>query len=203
MKHGFLAALLLLGSAANAQSEDEELPGTTQAIQERAYEMTFELAAGGGLLPVDVYTKQASAFGLVAIHFSNALGFQARGGKAFSWSSGLRQQLERDFQVLPSAFPAIDWFAGGQLLFKPFYGKSSIANRFVLSFEAYLALGASVFKYLRDFRPGIDVGGGIRLFQNQVLSYRLEVMDTIILTGGITNTVSINLMLCVNFDFFD
>jgi outer membrane beta-barrel protein len=203
VKHGFLAALLLVGSAYAQSSEDEPLPGSTQAIQERAYDMSLEIAAGGGLLPVDVYTKQASVFGVAVIHFSDALAFQARGGKAFGWSSGLRQQLERDFQVLPSAFPSIDWFAGGQLLFKPFYGKSSIANRFVLNFEAYLALGASVYKYLRDFRPGIDVGGGIRLFQNRILSYRLEVLDTIILTGGISNVVSVNLMLCVNIDFFD
>lgn len=198
MKHAFLAAALLVGNAAYAQLEDEEVPGSTQAIQERAYRLTYEIAVGGGLMPVDVYTKQAYLGGAMALHFNDAIAWQiARGGYAFAWSSGLRQQLERDFQVLPSAFPSVQFFVGTQLLFKPFYGKSSIANRFVLNFEAYLALGASVFKYTNAFRPAVDVGGGLRVFQNKVLSYRLEVLDSIIVTNG-DQMVSINLMICVN-----
>jgi len=199
VKHVFIAALLFMSSAALAQSDDEPVPGASQAIQERSYRLTYEIGVGGGLMPVDPYTKQAYVGGVMALHFSDAIAWQiGRGGYAFAWSSGLRQQLERDFQVLPNAFASVQWFVGSQLLFKPFYGKSAVANRFVIHYEAYIELGASVYKYAKDFRPGIDIGGGLRVFQNKVLSYRLEVLDTIILTGGVTNNVSINLLLCVN-----
>ena len=198
MRQVFLAALLC-GNAALAQSDEEELPGATQAIQERAYRLTYEIAVGGGLMPADVYTKQAYVGGAMALHFSDAFAWQiARGGYAFSWSSGLRQQLERDFNVLPGNFPAAQFFVGTQLLFKPFYGKSSIANRFVLNFEAYLELGASVYRYTNSFRPGIDVGGGLRVFQNKLLSYRIEVLDTILISSGVPQLVSINAYICVN-----
>lgn len=196
-----MVAVLSAGSAAFAQSplDDEPVPGASQAIQERTYRLTYEIGIGGGLMPVDPYTKQAYVGGVMVLHFTDAIAWQiGRGGYAFSWSSGLRQQLERDFQVLPSAFPAAQWFVGSQLLFKPFYGKSAVANRFVVHYEAYIELGASVHKYAKDFRPGIDIGGGMRVFQNKVLSYRLEVLDTIILTGGVTNNVSVNLLLCIN-----
>jgi outer membrane beta-barrel protein len=199
VKHAFLAAMLLAGNAAYAQSDDEPVPGSTQAIQERSYRLTYEIAVGGGLMPVDVFTKQAYVGGAMALHFTDAIAWQiARGGYAFAWSSSLRQQLERDFQVLPSAFPSVQFFVGTQLLFKPFYGKSAVANRFVIHYEAYIALGATVFKYTNAFRPGVDIGGGLRVFQNKIFSYRLEVLDTIVLTGGITNSVSINLMICMN-----
>jgi hypothetical protein len=92
----------------------------------------------------------------------------------------------------------VQFFAGTQLLFKPFYGKAALANRFVIHYEAYIEVGGTVFKYTNAFRPAVDVGGGMRVFQNRVLSYRLELIDSIVLTGGITNNLSINLMLCLN-----
>ncbi|MBK7860957.1 MAG: outer membrane beta-barrel domain-containing protein [Archangiaceae bacterium] len=203
MKHVFLAAALLVGPGAMAQvpfgqPDDEPTPGSNQAIQERAYRLTYEIAAVAGLMPVDPFTKQVHVGGAMALHFTDALGWQIRGGYAFSWASSLRQQLERDFNVTAGSFSPIQFFAGTQLLFKPFYGKSAVANRFVIHYEAYLELGATVFKYTNAFRPAIDVGGGLRVFQNRVLSYRLEVVDSIVLTGGLTNALSINLMLCIN-----
>jgi outer membrane beta-barrel protein len=194
-----LAAWLLCGSGAYAQSSDEEpVPGANQAIQERAYRLTYEIAAAAGILPVDPFTKQATVGGAMVVHFTDSIGWQIRGGYAFSWASSLRQQLERDFAVTSNAFSPVQFFAGSQLLFKPFYGKSAVANRFVVHYEAYIEVGGSVFKYTNAFRPAVDVGGGLRVFQNRVLSYRLELVDSIVLTGGQQNALSINLMLCIN-----
>ena len=203
MRHTFLAAFLI-GATAAAQTQtpdDDEVPGSTQAIQERAFRMTYEIAAGGGLLPVDVYTKTAWVGGSMVIHFTDVVAWQfVRGGYAFNWSSSLRQQLERDFQVLPTAFPSPQFFVGSQLMFNPFYGKSEVANRFVIYYEAYILLGGTVIKYTHPdaFRPAVDLGGGLRVFQNKVLSYRLEVLDTIVLTGGVQNAVSVNLAVALN-----
>src|SRR5262245_46601033 len=139
-------ALLLVGlccsSLAFAQlgtEDEEELPGTTKAIQARAYSLTYEIAAGGGFLPLDPYTKQLYAGGSMVAHFTDTVAWQiARGGYAYNWASGLRQQLERDFGVLPNAFEQVAFFVGTDLMLTPFYGKSSVANRTVIHYEAYL-----------------------------------------------------------------
>jgi outer membrane beta-barrel protein len=202
VKHVSLVASLLVAGPSLAQSllqpDDEPVPGANQAIQERAYRLTYEIAAAAGLMPVDPYTKQVHVGGVMALHFSDAIAWQVRGGYAFSWASSLRQQLERDFNVISTAFSPVQFFAGTEILFKPFYGKSAVANRFVIHYEAYIEAGATVFKYTNAFRPAVDVGGGFRIFQNKVLSYRLELVDSIVLTGGLTNALSINLLLCLN-----
>jgi outer membrane beta-barrel protein len=202
VKHVLLGATLLAAHASLAQSllqpDDEQPPGANQAIQERAYRLTYEIAAVAGIMPVDPFTKQAHVGGVMALHFTDAVAWQVRGGYAFSWASSLRQQLERDFNVVSTAFSPVQFFVGTELLFKPFYGKSAVANRFVIHYEAYIEVGATVFKYTNAFRPAVDVGGGLRVFQNRVLSYRLELMDSIVLTGGITNALSLNLLLCLN-----
>jgi outer membrane beta-barrel protein len=191
---------LTLSSAAFAQSDDlDEVPGTNKAIQERLYSMTFEIALGGGVNLLDPYTKQVFGGGGLAAHFSDVLALQGRGAYVYNWASSLRQQLERDFQVLSTSFPQINWFVGGDVLLKPFYGKSAVGNVGVLHYEAYLMVGATVFKYSNAFRPALDVGGGVRLFQNKVLSYRFEVLDSIVLTGGgFPQVLQIQLMLCLN-----
>lgn len=201
MRQALFAALVCASQAAYAQlPDDSDQPvGSTQAIQERAYRLSYELALGGGILPTDPFTKQAWVGGELVLHFTDALAWQiARGGYAFNWSSSLRQQLERDFQVLPTNFPKLEFFVGTQLMFNPFYGKAAVANRWVIHYEAYLLLGATFYKYTTLFRPGIDIGGGLRVFQNKVLSYRLEVLDSILLTGGVTNALSVNLMVAIN-----
>src|SRR5262249_52031400 len=139
----------------------------------------------------------------------------ARGAYGYNFSSGLRQQLERDFAVLPNGFDRVQFFVGSDIMLTPFYGKSAVANRFVVHYEAYILLGATVFKYESGaamtapatgrttpaplvIRPGVDLGGGIRIFQNKYLSYRLEVLDSIVVTGSVGNVLAVSLMLCFN-----
>jgi outer membrane beta-barrel protein len=192
--------LTLLPIAAFAQTTtDEDTPLGTSAIQERAYRMTYEIDVSAGLLPLDPFTKQVYGQVATAIHFSDAFAWQwGRGGLGYNWSTGLRQQLERDFSVLPKAFKTIQFFVGSDLMFKPFYGKSSVMNKFLLHYEAYLLVGGTVFKFSDAFRPAVDIGGGIRLFHTKWLSYRLEVMDSIVFIGTVTNVLAVNLMLAFN-----
>lgn len=202
MRNLLLVACLLPAGALAQEELNDEVPGATQAIQERAYRMGAEIALGGGVLPVDPFTKQVYGQGTLTFHFTDWFGWQlARGSYGYNFSSGLRQQLERDFQVLPNAFEQVQFFLGSDLMFVPFYGKSAVANKFVIHYEAYILLGGTVFKYAKAFRPGIDIGGGVRIFQNKVLSYRLEVMDSIVPTGNIGNVIAATLLLCFNIGF--
>ncbi len=93
----------------------------------------------------------------------------------------------------------MQFFVGSDLMFSPFFGKTAVLNKTVLYFEAYLMVGVTVFKYTNAFRPGANLGGGVRLFQNKYVSYRLEVTDDIIITEKPYNVMAVNLMLALNF----
>jgi outer membrane beta-barrel protein len=220
VKNALFLAVCLAPLVARAQDENlDETPGATQAIQERAYRMGFEIAGGMGTLPVDPYTKAIYGQGAVMIHFTDWLGWQiGRFGYDYNWASGLRQQLERDFAVNAHSFDQIQFFVGSDVMLTPFYGKSSVANRFVIHYEAYLLFGATVFKYLSfpstnaagmvtpaplAIRPGVDLGGGVRVFLNKYVSVRAELIDDIVVGTKIGNVLAASLMLCLNVGFSD
>ena len=200
-----LAVLLLLSPVVvQAQNSDLENPGSVSAIQKRPFSMSFEFnPLVIGTLPLDAFYKSYYLAGGVVVHFSDVLAWQVgRGAYSFNVSTGLRDQLEKEFGVLPTANDEINWFLGSDLMLKPFYGKSSVLNTWVLHYEAYFLLGASVFKFtIGGFEPGINLGGGIRLFQTRYVSYRLDVTDTIVFNSKlkVNQVIAIQLMLGLNF----
>jgi outer membrane beta-barrel protein len=203
VKRVLAVVLLLCSFVARAQNVDLENPGSVSAIQNRAYTMDFELDLGVGTLPLDAFYKGYYPTLAAVVHFSDAVAWQvARGGYSFNVSTGLRDQLERGFGVLPTAFDEVNWFIGSDLMLKPFYGKSAVLNTWVLHYEAFLLVGVSVFKFsIGGFSPAINLGGGIRLFQNRWVSYRLDVSDDLVINSKLklSQVITIQLMLALNF----
>ncbi|MBL8953330.1 MAG: outer membrane beta-barrel domain-containing protein [Myxococcaceae bacterium] len=194
-----LAAFVLTPGAALAQSELEN-PGSVSAIQERAFRMSTEFNLAIGVLPLDAFTKQVYGQVSFVYHFTDYFAWQVgRGAYGYNWSTGLKAQLEKDYGVLPTTIDVIQFFVGSDLMFSPFYGKAAILNRAVIYYEAYLLVGVSVFKYTNAFRPAANIGGGIRIFQNKYVSYRLEVTDNIVIKERPEQVMQINLMLALNF----
>ncbi len=199
MKLLALVVSLLLPISALAQSELEN-PGSVAAIQERAYRMASEFDLAVGVLPLDAFTKQVYAQVSFVYHFTDYFAWQVgRGAYGYNWSTGLKAQLEKDYGVLPTTIDVIQFFLGSDLIVSPFYGKAAILNRAVIYYEAYLLVGATVFKYTNAFRPAANLGGGIRVFQNKYVSYRLEVTDNIVIKEKPEQVLQINLMLALNF----
>lgn len=204
MKRLLAVVLLLTSFIAGAQNTDLENPGSVSAIQNRAYTMDFEFnPVVIGTMPLDAFYKGYYLAGGVVVHFSDFLAWQVgRGGYSFNVSTGLRDQLERDFGVLPTAFDEVNWFVGSDVMLKPFYGKSSVLNTWVLHYEAHFLIGASLYKFsVGGFSPAINLGGGIRLFQNRWVSYRLDITDSIVINSKLklSQVISIQLMLGLNF----
>ena len=196
--------LLLSSAVSSAQNSELENPGAVAAIQKRPFSMSFEFnPVVVGTLPLDAFYKSYYLAGGVVVHFSDFLGWQVgRGGYSFNVSTGLRDQLEREFGVLPTANDEINWFVGSDVMLKPFYGKSSVLNTWVLHYEAYFLIGASLFKYtVGGFQPAINLGGGIRLFQTRYVSYRLDITDNIVINSRLrlNQVIAIQLMLGLNF----
>lgn len=196
---------LLLAAPSLAQVDELENPGTVSAIQQRAYRMQHELNLSIGVLPLDAFYKGLYAQVGYTAHFTDSFAWQiGRAAYAYPVKTGLREQLERDFGVLPTAFDEVQFFFGSDLMWKPFYGKFSVLNRWVWHGEAFLMLGASLFKFTNVWRPGVNIGGGGRIFLNQYLSLRFDVTNNIVIPVGggsvaLTNVMCITFGLGINF----
>ena len=196
---------LVIAAPALAQIEELENPGTVSAIQQRAYRMQHELNLSVGVLPLDAFYKGLYAQVGYTAHFTDHFAWQiGRAAYSYPVKTGLREQLERDFGVLPTAFDEVQFFFGSDLIWKPFYGKFSVLNSWVLHAEAFLMLGASLFKFTNVWRPGVNVGGGGRIFLNQYVSLRLDITNNVvIIVGGgsvaLTNVMCVTLGLGINF----
>lgn len=192
----------LLPSEARAQADSLENPGAVSAIQDRAYRMQHELDLSVGLLPLDAFYKGLYAQLSYTYHFTDDFAWQVgRGAYVYAAQTSLRQQLVRDFQVDTTRFDQVQFFVGSDLIWKPFYGKTTVMNKTVLHGEAFFLLGPTLFKFTNAFRPGVNLGGGIRLFASKVVSFRLDITDTLVLpiAGTLDNVMTITLSLAVNF----
>ena len=155
--HKAIVALCLSAPVvAWGQAELLEPPtSSVYALQDRAYRLQNEFTVLVGVLPSDPYTKGIYAQGGYAFHFNDYFGIQARGAYSIPLSSKLREQLERDFTVLPTLFPHVLFFVGGDLIFRPLYGKLSFLNRFVIHGEIHLLGGGSAFGYTDGVTPSL------------------------------------------------
>lgn len=204
MKRVLVFLVLSFAPAVFAQNLELENPGSVSAIQKRPYRMSFEFnPVVVGTLPLDAFYKSYYLAGGVVVHFNDYLGWQVgRGAYCFNVSTGLRDLLEKTFSVLPTANDEINWFVGSDVMFKPFFGKTAVLNTWVLHYEAYFLVGAALFKYtVGGFQPGVNLGGGIRLFHTRYVSYRLDVTDTLVISNRlkVSNVIAVQLMLGLNF----
>jgi len=174
---GWIVAAAVLPALALAQTEELENPGKVAAVQERVYRMNLELALGIGTLPLDAFYKGFGPQVAYLVHFSDALAVQLRGMYSYPAPTSLRQQLERDFGVLPTQFLVARWLAGADIVWSPIYGKTSFLNQSVLHFEAFAYLGASVVSMNTGFRLAAAPGLGVRVFSSKFVSYRLDITD--------------------------
>jgi outer membrane beta-barrel protein len=207
VRYALLLLLSLAPGLALAQVEALENPGTTSAVQDRLYRMNHELSLGIGVLPADAFYKGYFAGLSYTYHFSDHFAWQVgRGAYSYNVKTGLRRQLERDFGVAPtaSAFEdEVEWMVGSDVMWSPFYGKTAILNSKVIHFEAFLLGGATVFKLNRTggFRPGANVGLGVRVFKSDSVSFRLDVTNNVVFAGAsrIINIPTLQLSTALNF----
>ncbi|MCP3139001.1 outer membrane beta-barrel domain-containing protein [Pyxidicoccus xibeiensis] len=207
MRYALLILSFLVPGLARAQAEALENPGAVSAIQERQYRMHHELLLGVGVLPADAFYKGLIGAVGYTYHFSDSFAWQVgRGMYSYNVQTSLRRQLERDFDVAPtaSAFEdQVQWMVGSDLVWSPLYGKTAFLNSSVLHFEAFLLGGGTVVKIDRQdgFRPAVNLGLGVRLFSGQTLSFRLDVTNNVVFAGTsrIINVPTVQLGTAFNF----
>ena len=188
MKRTLLLLVCLAPVLVHAQGEELENPGTVSAVQDRTYRMASELWIGIGVAPLDAFYKGITGQLGYVYHFTDSFAWQVgRGLLSYNIPTGLRNQLETQFGVNPTAFPQLNWILGSDVVWTPIYGKTSWLNSSVGHFEVYGSLGGSVVNERLGadvasgtgttvFRPAVRLGVGARHLQQQdrVLADRLH-----------------------------
>lgn len=201
-----LSLVLSVGSSAFAQVNELENPGVTSAVQDRPYRLLHELDLWFGVLPLDAFYVGVFAQVGYVYHFTDRFAWQVgRGAYGLAARTSLRSELERTFGVQPTANDEVQFFVGSDVMWKPLYGKLAVMNRLVIHGEVHLLGGVSLFRFTNSgFRPGINLGGGGRIFLNKWVSFRLDITHNVVIpTGGGTtsfaNVMTANLALALNF----
>jgi len=194
-----LIAVLALPLSSFAQDED---PGKLAAVQKRKYRMDHEIYLQAGLQPLDAFYKGFGPIAGYTLHFTDVLGWEIlRGGYAFRFETGLREQLQKDFGVAPTAFEEMEWFAGSALMITPFYGKLSLLNSAVTHAEFFLLVGAVVGEFAAEkpvYKPGPQVGIGLRFFLSNWVSIRFDCRYDYLFGKKSTQVVDLTLGLAIS-----
>lgn len=205
MLRALIGLCLLVPGLASAQLQDLENPGSVSAVQERAFRMRHELDLSFGVLPLDAFYVGLYAQVSYTAHFTDTVAWTiGRAAYNYAARTGLRDRLERKFNVLPTTFEEVQYFFGSDLLWTPFHGKLAVLNKWVVHGEVFLVLGATLFKYTNTFRPAVNAGIGGRVVLNPNVSLRLDLADNVVIPlGGAsvlpTNVMTTTLSLAINF----
>lgn len=188
---GALVACALLAPAAPAQEA-----GKLVAIQQRKYRLGQELTLGGVFEPQDAFTKGLAVEGAYTWHFGELWSWEVlRGGYFAQLNTPLRNQLERDFGVLPTAFETLQYSFSSSLVYTPLYGKFALRNASLVHAEAFVDFGVAGGRFTSSYAAGPEVGAGVRVFFNQRLSLRVEGRDAFYVQHNSKNVIFLSLGL--------
>ena len=193
-----VVALVLLASVETARAE-EESPPTAQIVQRRQYQLKHELTVSVGLLPLDAFYKALTVNAGYSYHFSPHFAWRvARGTFSKPFSTGLRQEIESQYGLQVTDFPEVHGMVGSDLVWNALYGKAALMNAVLLHGGLFLSVGADVVFTQAAVGPGVAVGGGLRLFVNEWLSLKLEVLDHLAIAKKPFNVLDLQLAVAVS-----
>ena len=96
-------------------------------------------------LPLDAFYKGLTPQVGYTFHFSDSFAWQVgRGLHTYNVNTGLRNQLETQFGVMPTAFASASGWSGSDVMWTPIYGKTSLPQPSVVHFEVF---GTSVARW--------------------------------------------------------
>ncbi len=187
MRSIVVVALTLMTAAgpALAQYDDEAAGGTAVVIQNRKFKMAHEFTLELGTFPLDAFVKGAALSGRYTLHFDDFHAWEIAGGTyALNIDTGLKEQLIDRFGVQPQNFAELQLTIESNYVMKPFYGKLALFNQTLLYAELFTVFGATA-TYWSDnsWRPGPDVGVGVRFFVTEWFSIRSDIRYALVFGG--------------------
>ena len=180
-----LIACLFGSTGVVAQYDDQDGDGTAVVVQNRKFSMGHEFTLELGSLPLDAFFKGVTGTARYTLHFDDFHAWEiAAGSYSLNLDTGLTQQLRDNFGVQPEALPQLLVVADSNYVMKPLYGKFSFFNRALIYNELFFVAGATVTYWSDDsFRPGPDLGAGIRFFVAEWFSLRFDIRHAVVFNG--------------------
>jgi outer membrane beta-barrel protein len=178
-------ALAALPAVADGEGDTDVQEQARVVIQNRKFKLGNELTLGFAALPIDPFHKGLAGTVRYTFHINDFNAWEVAGGTyAFNLDSSLTEQLLKNFGVQRQQLPALLASVESNYVMKPFYGKFALANRNLLYQEVYLVAGATV-SYWDDgsIRSGPDIGGGVRFFWTEWLSWRFDIRQAVLFSG--------------------
>jgi outer membrane beta-barrel protein len=177
-------AMLPLFGALPAWAGDDidEEQVATYAVQSRLFRLGGELDAAAGILPMNAFSKGLTIGGSFTYHFDNAWAWEIING-VYVWKklgTGLRTELEENFNAKPTDMSSIDSILSSSLVLKPFYGKLAMFNRKVVHLEVAVPLGGAWANYTDKQTFGAVSGLIFRVFLSPHASVRLDVREYVL-----------------------
>jgi outer membrane beta-barrel protein len=184
-----MGVLLFAPLASQAQEA-----GRLLAVQQRKFRLTHELTLAGMFEPQDAFSKGLAPEAAYTFHLDDTFSWEVlRGGYVAQFDTGLREQLQRDFGVSPTANPVLQWYATSALEWSPLYGKFALSNAKVIHLEAFLTGGGALGRYTDNaMQFGPLAGVGFRVYLSEVVSLRFDARDAVFIHKKATGGAPIN-----------
>lgn len=213
MRCAALAVFALVAVPLPAQAEEENF-SARQVVQRRQYQLKHELTVSAGFLPLDAYYKGVTANVGYTYHFNSHFAWRVgRGSFVLPISTALSKQIGLFGQKVTDN-PEVRAMVGSELMWNAFYGKTSFMNLAVLRGSIFFLLGGdlvlaeSVTKSVTESGteystkslalPAVSLGGGLRAFATEWLSFRLEITNHFVIGTPTFNVVDLQLAAAVN-----
>jgi len=181
LRQVFAVLGLLLPMWAAAQETVSDQPARSKRFRPAPTRSATRFSSRGGAAG-DPFTKGLVAGGGYTFHFTDHFAWNvAHGGYVYNVTTSLQDQLVRDFGAPAGTFEKAEFFAGTDLVFKPFYGKSSVVNTYVVHFDTQIWSAPTSGNSRSGLRPVGKLRRGVRVFQNHVMSWRIDLTDDVVI----------------------
>ena len=148
---------------------------SAMVVQNRRFDPTHEFGVAVGWLPLDAFTKGVSVSGSYTLHFSGSWAWEvAQFYYSLQYDTDLASELTA-FDLAPTPFEVVNYFVTSSAVWKPLYWKGSWLNSTLSYGELFLVMGGGYGWLTRSARPAVDLGGGFRVYGNELFSFRLDI----------------------------
>lgn len=208
MRLPHLLSYFLIFFVATAFAETEksvdafDLPQVV-AVENRMYQPKSDVTLSFGILPLDAFYKALT----VGLSYDHDIGDSwtwgvINGQAAFTSDTGLKKDLISNFGVQPQGIlDYIRYYVTSDLIYTPIYGKNLLFNKSILRTEMSLISSAGAVSFNSgDMVPMVGVGGQIRFFSSESLSYKFDTRLYYHMAANKSSNFVLNISFGASFD---
>ncbi len=176
-----LAVAAVVVSVAPSASADEKEQRKVHVLEQRPFlhALRLEVLPHFGYTVNEVLYQYLQVNGSLRFHITEEWSVGGSYSHYFADSTSTFDQIQDEFELFPEK-SFIRWYAGGEAIWTPIYGKAIVFGSWIMHWSAFFTAGAGVTKTQAE---GAQVTGtlglGVRVFLTDWLTLNLELKDHI------------------------